>query len=176
GSTQQDATEVARAFTGWTIGRPRADGRFVFRLPMHDRGEKIVLGHRIGAGGRQSDGERVIQILTGHPSTARFIATKLVRRFVADDPPASLVTRVAATYARTDGEIAAMLRTIFTAPEFYAEDARRAKVKKPLELVASAVRARGGRVGAGGGQARARAVGGRRRRRHAARPPARPAA
>jgi len=92
GYTQTDVTEVARAFTGWSIDRPQVEGRFVFRPRMHDTGEKVVLGHRIPAGGGQDDGERVLEILTHHPATARFIATKLVRRFVADTPPPPLVT------------------------------------------------------------------------------------
>jgi uncharacterized protein (DUF1800 family) len=159
GYTQRDVTEVARAFTGWTIDRVRSDPRFTFRPSMHDPGEKIVLGHRIIAGGGQSDGERVLEILSGHPSTARFVATKLARRFVADDPPPALVLRVAATFTRTDGDIAAMLRTIFTAPELRAAEARGAKVKTPFELVSSAVRALDGHVDARGAAALARAVG-----------------
>src|SRR5947199_190301 len=117
---------------------------------MHDTGEKVVLGHRIPAGGGQDDGERVLAILTHHPATARFIATKLVRRFVADTPPPPLVERVAATYLSTDGDIRAMLRTIVAAPEFVSSEAYRAKVKTPFEFVASAVRALGATVDAQG--------------------------
>ena len=91
GYTQKDVTEVARAFTGWTIGNPRQRGGYIFDARLHDRGEKLVLGHRIKAGGGESDGEQVLDILATHPATARFIATKLVRRFVSDTPPASLV-------------------------------------------------------------------------------------
>ncbi|MBI1846366.1 MAG: DUF1800 domain-containing protein [Candidatus Rokubacteria bacterium] len=159
GYTQQDVTEVARAFTGWGIERPQADGRFVFRGQVHDRGEKLVLGQRIPAGGGQDDGERVMDILVRHPSTARFVAAKLVRRFVADDAPASLVDRVATTYLRTDGDVKAMLRTILTAEEFYANAAYRAKIKRPFEFVVSAVRALDGTVDARGGVALARAAG-----------------
>jgi uncharacterized protein (DUF1800 family) len=162
GYTQRDVTEVARAFTGWTIDRPQTDGHFIFRPGMHDTGEKIVLGQRIPAGGGRDDGgrddgERVIEILTRHPATARFIATKLVRRFVSDTPPPALVARVAGTYASTGGDIPAMLRTIFESPEFSSEDAYRAKIKKPFEFVASAVRALGGSTDAQGGMALARA-------------------
>jgi uncharacterized protein (DUF1800 family) len=157
GYTQKDVTEVARAFTGWTIDRPQTDGHFIFRPVMHDTGEKIVLGQRIPAGGGRDDGERVIQILTHHPATARFIATKLVRRFVSDTPPPALVTRVAATYTSTGGDIPAMLRTIVESPEFFSEEAYRAKIKKPFEFVASAVRALGGTTDAQGGTALARA-------------------
>jgi uncharacterized protein (DUF1800 family) len=157
GYTQKDVTEVARAFTGWTIDRPQTNGHFIFRPGMHDGGEKIVLGQRIPAGGGRDDGERVIEILTRHPATARFIATKLVRRFVSDTPPPALVARVAGTYTSTGGDISAMLRTIFESPEFFSEDAYRAKIKKPFEFVASAVRALGGTTDATGGMALARA-------------------
>jgi uncharacterized protein (DUF1800 family) len=157
GYTQKDVTEVARAFTGWTIDRPQTDGHFIFRPIMHDTGEKIVLGQRIPAGGGRDDGERVIQILAHHPATARFIATKLVRRFVSDTPPPALVARVAGTYTSTGGDIPAMLRTIFESPEFFSEEAYRAKIKKPFEFVASAVRALGGTTDAQGGMALARA-------------------
>jgi uncharacterized protein (DUF1800 family) len=157
GYTQKDVTEVARAFTGWTIDRPQTNGHFIFRPSMHDGGEKIVLGQRIPAGGGRDDGERVIEILTRHPATARFIATKLVRRFVSDTPPPALVARVAGTYTSTGGDISAMLRTIFESPEFFSEDAYRAKIKKPFEFVASAVRALGGTTDATGGMALARA-------------------
>jgi uncharacterized protein (DUF1800 family) len=158
GYTQQDVTEVARAFTGWTIDRPRVNGAYVYRPARHDRDAKVVLGHRFPAGGGESDGERVIDLVTRHPSTARFIAGKLVRRFVADDPPGALVERVAATFRATGGQTRAMLRTIFAAPEFWAPEARRAKIKKPFEFVASATRAVGGRVEGDGGFALARAV------------------
>jgi uncharacterized protein (DUF1800 family) len=158
GYTQQDVPEVARAFTGWTIDRPREAARFIFRPAMHDRGEKTILRTRLPAGGGLDDGERVLTMLLHHPSTARFIATKLARRFVADDPPPALVDRVAATFRATDGDIRAMLRTIVTSPEFWAPDARRAKIKKPFEYVASAVRAIGGHVDARAGFVLARAA------------------
>jgi len=157
GYTQTDVTEVARAFTGWTIDRPQTDGHFIFRPAMHDPGEKVVLGQRIPAGGGRDDGERVIEILTRHPATARFVATKLVRRFVSDTPPPALVARVAGAYMSTGGDIPAMLRTIFESPEFFSEDAYRAKIKKPFEFVASAVRALGGSIDAQGGITLARA-------------------
>ncbi|PYM80447.1 MAG: DUF1800 domain-containing protein, partial [Candidatus Rokuibacteriota bacterium] len=158
GYTQTDVTEVARAFTGWTIERPRDDARFVFRPRVHDRGEKTVLGTRLTSGGGQDDGERVLSLLVHHPATARFVATKLVRRFVVDEPPPALVERVAATFRGTDGDVRAMLRTIVAAPEFWAADARGAKIKKPFEYVTSAVRAMGGHVDARAGFFLARAA------------------
>jgi uncharacterized protein (DUF1800 family) len=165
GYTQQDVIEVARCFTGWTIDRPQQGGGFIFRPLAHDRGAKRVLGQVIPAGGGQQDGERVIDILVQHEATARFIATKLARRFVSDDPPAALVERAAATFRRTDGDVRAVLATIFTSPEFWSADVYRAKIKTPLEVVASAVRALDGRIVAGadsaggGGVALAREVG-----------------
>jgi uncharacterized protein (DUF1800 family) len=141
GYTQHDVQEVARAFTGWTIANPRQGGGFRFEPRMHDDGEKIVLGHRIKPGGGQHDAEEVLDILASHPSTARFIATKLARRFVSDQPPASLVDRAAARFRETNGDIREVVRTIITSPEFFAPAAYRAKVKTPFEFVAASVRA-----------------------------------
>jgi uncharacterized protein (DUF1800 family) len=146
GYTQKDVTEVARCFTGWTIRDLRqGDPRFVFDARIHDGKEKVVLGHRIKGGG-QREGEEVLHILATHPATARFISTKLARRFVADDPPPSVVDRAAATFQKTGGDIRAVVAAIVTSPEFQASQARSAKVKTPLEFVASAVRASGADV------------------------------
>jgi uncharacterized protein (DUF1800 family) len=141
GYTQKDVQEVARAFTGWTIANPRQGGGFAFEPRMHDDGEKIVLGHKIKAGGGKHDAEQVLDILAAHPSTAHFIATKLARRFVADQPPQALVDRAAERFRDTKGDIREVVRTIVTSPEFFAPEAYRAKVKTPFEFVASAVRA-----------------------------------
>jgi uncharacterized protein (DUF1800 family) len=143
GYTQQDVIEVARAFTGWTIAAPREGGGFVFRPALHDAGAKLVLGVRIPAGGGESDGERVLDLLARHPSTARLIATKLVMRFVNDDPPPALVARAAAVFTSTDGDLRETLRAILTSPEFFSRAAFRSKVKSPFELVASGMRAVG---------------------------------
>jgi uncharacterized protein (DUF1800 family) len=140
GYTQKDVTEVARAFTGWTIANPRQGDGFVFEPRIHDPEQKIVLGHVIKAGGGQSDGEQVLDLLAKHPSTAHFIATKLVRRFVSDTPPAGLVDRAAARFRQTDGDLREVMRTILTSPEFLALDARGAKVKTPFDFVVSALR------------------------------------
>jgi len=144
GYTQKDVIEVARCFTGWTIDQPKKVGSFVFRPFAHDNGEKVVLGYRIPAGGGEQDGERVIDIVAHHPSTAKFIATKLARRFVADGPPSTLVQRVAETFMRTDGDIRSLLVTIINSPEFFAAENYRAKTKSPIEFAASAVRAANG--------------------------------
>jgi hypothetical protein len=91
----------------------------------------------------------VLEILAHHPATAKFLATKLVRRFIADEPPAALVDRVAQTFLKTDGDIREVLRTIFFSPEFNSPDAYRAKVKRPFELAISAVRTIGGDTNGG---------------------------
>src|SRR6266550_314926 len=140
GYTQQDVREVARCFTGWTLLRPRGDAEFHFEPRLHDPGVKTVLGTRITSGGME-DGIKVIDLLARHPSTAKFIATKLARRFVADEPPASVVNRAAEAFRRSDGDIRTVVRTIVDSPEFYSPEVYQAKVKKPLEFAASALRA-----------------------------------
>jgi uncharacterized protein (DUF1800 family) len=117
----------------------------VFEPRIHDNGRKLVLGHVISGGG-EHDGEQVLDILARHPATAHFIATKLVRKFVSDDPPAELVDRAAARFRETDGDIREVVRTIITSPEFFAAGTYRAKVKTPFEFVVSTVRATGSDV------------------------------
>jgi uncharacterized protein (DUF1800 family) len=143
GYTQQDVQQVARALTGWTIDQPRNGGAFVFRPAMHDFGEKTILGVHFPAGHGADEGEKVLDLLAMHPQTAHHIAYQLSQRFVADEPPASLVDRAAKTFLSTKGDIREVVRTIITSPEFFAIDAYRAKVKTPLEFVVSAVRASG---------------------------------
>lgn len=171
GYTQKDVQEVARCFTGWTIfaprgggaaaqammNGPRADmlrenaGRFFFNPRVHDDGEKIVLGHKIRSGGGIKDGLTVLDILAHQPATAKFIATKLVRHFVSDNPPPALVDRVAATFLKSNGDIRETLRAIFFSPEFNSPEAYRAKVKRPFELAISAIRTLGGETNGGPG-------------------------
>ena len=146
GYTQKDVTEVARAFTGWTMENPRQGGAFRFEPRIHDEGSKTVLGHRIKSGGGMSDGEQVLDILAAHPSTAHFIATKLARRFVSDAPPPALVDRLAARFRETGGDLRAVMMALLTSPEFLAPDAYRAKVKTPFDFVVSAVRATGDQI------------------------------
>jgi uncharacterized protein (DUF1800 family) len=157
GYTQDDIINAARAFTGWTIERPqqdtafRAGTGFRFAPALHDHGEKTILGHRFPAQadnprqrrpaqGGIDEGERLLDIVAAHPATAKHMATKLARRFVSDEPPAGLVDRVAARFTETKGDLRETVRAVITSPEFFAEKARRAKVKTPLEFVASAMR------------------------------------
>lgn len=146
GYTQKDVTEVARAFTGWTIDRPRAGGGYRFVAALHDDGEKVVLGHRIKAGGGEHDGEEVLDIVASHPATARFISLKLARRFVSDTPPDSLVERMAKTFRQTGGDLRQVMRVMLTSKEFLAPEARQAKVKTPFEFTVSALRATGAEI------------------------------
>jgi uncharacterized protein (DUF1800 family) len=145
GYTQKDVTEVARCFTGWTIEKPRENPEFKFDERIHDPDPKIVLGKKIHAGGMK-DGEQVIELLAHNPNTAKFISTKLARRFVSDNPPPALVVRMAETFQSSDGDIRAVLHTMIYSPEFWTRDAYRAKIKTPFEFVASTVRALGADV------------------------------
>ena len=145
GYGQRDVTEVARVLTGWTIDQPQKGGGFKFEERMHEPGPKFVLGHKIKPGGKK-EGMEVLRLLARHPSTAHFICTKLAMRFVSDDPPPALVERMAQTFLKKKGDIREVLETMFASPEFWSDEAYRAKMKTPLEFVVSAVRATGGEV------------------------------
>ncbi|MEL6270837.1 MAG: DUF1800 domain-containing protein [Chloroflexota bacterium] len=134
GYTEDDIKEVARCFTGWSVNE---NGEFVFISDWHDYDEKRVLGETIRSEDGKSDGDRVLEILLAHPSTPQFIATKLVRRFVADDPPAAMVDSVASTLRGTQGNIKAAVRAIFEHPDFATAPP---KLKRPFELLVSLLR------------------------------------
>jgi uncharacterized protein (DUF1800 family) len=146
GYTQKDVTEVARCFTGWTINQPNRGGKFVFNGRLHDNGEKVVLGVTIPAGGGESDGEKVLDILARQPATARFISKKLAMRFVADEPPAALLDQMSETFLKTDGDIRQVMYSMINSKEFWSVGAYRTKMKSPLEMVASSVRSLNGNV------------------------------
>ncbi|MBZ5530033.1 MAG: DUF1800 domain-containing protein [Acidobacteriia bacterium] len=145
GYTQQDVTELAKVLTGWSIEKPQQGGGFKFNERAHEPGNKLVLGRRISEGG-EKEGMEMLDVLAHHPATAKFISRKLAMRFVSDNPPQSLVDRMADAFLKKDGDIKEVLRTMFKSPEFWAADAYRAKVKTPLEFVASAARASGADV------------------------------
>ena len=162
GYDQNDVVEVARAFTGWSTYPPEGRGgdlgrrirraqrypeagfvfedSFIFRADAHDAGPKTVLGHKLPAGRGMEDGLEVLDLLAAHPSTARHLARKFAARFVRDEPPAALVDRLAATYERTNGDLGQWVRTLVESPEFWAPEARHAKIKSPFEVVISALR------------------------------------
>ncbi|MBI1802661.1 MAG: DUF1800 domain-containing protein [Chloroflexi bacterium] len=143
GYTYPDIQNVARAFTGWTVienrFNPTASAGYIFNARMHDDDEKTVLGVKIPRGGGEKDGQRVIEILANHPSTAKFLATKLVRRFVSDTPPDALVQRVAAAYQKTGGDIREMMSVILRSDEFKKSYGQ--KVRRPFEFLVSVLRA-----------------------------------
>jgi uncharacterized protein (DUF1800 family) len=177
GYTQADVTNVAKVLTGWTIDRPygaakqatgyrRPDyrgpllyggqqlqpqgtatpGNFVFEPNRHEGGAKQVLGQTIRESGER-EGLEVLHMLATSPATAQFISHKLAVRFVSDDPPKTLEDRMAKTFLASGGDIKAVLRMMFDAPEFWSPAVYRAKVKTPIEFVASALRASGATVG-----------------------------
>jgi uncharacterized protein (DUF1800 family) len=152
GYTQQDVMEVARCLTGWTVMAKKDDGfsgkllssfkdrgRVVFRKDVHDDGTKRVLGQEIPPGLGEADLDRVIDIVAAHPSTARFIATKLCVRFISDEAPPAAVEAVARAFAGSKGDIKTTLRALFATPEFRASGG--AKFKRPFHFLVSALRA-----------------------------------
>jgi uncharacterized protein (DUF1800 family) len=140
GYTQADVTQVARVLTGWTVDKPNRGGDFKFDETRHEPGVKKVLGKKFKEHGEQ-EGVELLHMLATRPATAKFISRKLAIRFVGDDPPQSLVDRMAKTYMSSDGDISAVLKTLFHSPELWSPDDYRAKVKTPLEYVVSAARA-----------------------------------
>jgi uncharacterized protein (DUF1800 family) len=146
GYTQQDVTEVARCFTGWTIREPNRGGGFEFNEKMHDKGEKHVLGVTISAGGGMGDGLKVLDILADHPSTAHFVSKSLAIRFVSDNPSEALIGSMVKTWLKTDGDLLEVMRTMIYSPEFWNPANFRSKMKSPFEMVVSAVRAVNGDI------------------------------
>ncbi|HEX4277098.1 MAG TPA: DUF1800 family protein [Bryobacteraceae bacterium] len=146
GYTQKDVTEVARCFTGWTIREPLRGGGFEFNERLHDKGQKHVLGVTIPAGGGMGDGLRIIDILAHSPATAHFISKALATRFVSDNPPDALVNWMAKRFLETNGDLREVMRAMIYSPEFWNPANFRSKVKSPLEMVASAVRAVNGDI------------------------------
>lgn len=140
GYTQADVVQAARILTGWTVDKPQRGGGFRFDENRHEPGTKKVMGQKFKQKG-EKEGRDLLHFLATRPATARFISQKLAVRFVGDNPPQALVDRMAKTFQSTHGDIAAVLRTLYKSPEFWSEDAYRAKVKTPLEFVVSAARA-----------------------------------
>ncbi|MES2392643.1 MAG: DUF1800 domain-containing protein [Acidobacteriota bacterium] len=162
--TQQDVIEVAKCFTGWTILRPYGgggqgqrfrrpgmmddsskEGQFVFDASRHEPGDKMVLGHKIKENGMM-EGLEVLHILATSPATAQYVSLKLAQRFVSDTPPQAMVDRMAASFLKTNGNIKAVLLTMYHSPEFWSPAVYRAKVKTPLEFMVSALRASNAKV------------------------------
>jgi len=145
GYTQRDVTEMAKIFTGWGIDHGEQGGEFLFNPRRHEPGQKVVLGYRIQDGG-EHEGLAMLHMLAVSPVTAHHVSLQIAQRFVSDTPPPALVDGMAATWVKTGGDIREVLRTMLQSPEFWSQDAYRAKVKTPEEYVISAVRATGGEV------------------------------
>jgi hypothetical protein len=143
GYTQADVTQVAKVFTGWGIDKDTKE--FVFNERRHEPGTKEVLGAAIHENG-MNEGLEVLHMLATSPATAHFVCQKLAVRFLSDAPPPALVDRMAASFLSSKGDIKAVLRTMWSSPEFWAQSSERAKVKTPEEFVVSAVRASGAEV------------------------------
>ena len=167
GYTQSDVTQAARVLTGWTIypmsdeGYGKAikniidkigedklaekgfvhDGDFLFAVNRHDNKEKIVLGKTFAADGGYDEGVQLLEMLAHHPSTAKFISRKLAVRFVSDNPPQSLIDKMAKTFMDKNGDIKEVLITMASSPEFWSQQVIREKTKSPFELAISAIRA-----------------------------------
>ncbi len=140
GYTQQDVIQMAECLTGWTIHEPRRDPQFFFDEKIHAQGKKVVMGRTFDYGG-EKDGEEALKMLASRPATAKFISTELARHFVSDNPPPALVERMAKSFESSNGDIRTLLKTMIYSPEFWSQEAYRAKVKTPFELVASTARA-----------------------------------
>jgi uncharacterized protein (DUF1800 family) len=140
GYSQADVTQVARILTGWGVERPERGGGFQFEPNRHEPGTKIVMNEKFKEHGEQ-EGRDLLHMLATRPATAQFISHKLAVRFVSDDPPQALVDRMAKTFLSTDGDITAVMSTLFHSPEFWDSNVYRAKVKTPIEFVVSAARA-----------------------------------
>jgi len=167
GYTQQDVTQAARVLTGWGVYPMNENGRgvierfsedqlakrgfvhegdFFFNANRHDKGEKKVLGQTFQAGGGYEEGVLLLEMLAHHPSTAVFITRKIAVRFVSDNPPQSLLDKMARTFRDRNGDIKQVLITMVEAPEFWSKDAVREKTKSPFELAIGAVRSLRGTI------------------------------
>jgi uncharacterized protein (DUF1800 family) len=159
GYTQDDVIEFARSLTGWSVGgvgggdrmgamlrrltgsnQAEAAGEFTFRAAVHEPGAKTILGQRFAEGGAD-EAEAVLSFLARQPQTARFVATKLARHFVADDPPQKLVERLTKTYLDNDGELVPVYRELIKAEEAWSDPL--SKYKTPTEFLVSTYRALG---------------------------------
>ncbi|MGH9476366.1 MAG: DUF1800 domain-containing protein [Terriglobales bacterium] len=141
GYTQQDVIAVAHCFTGWTIRQPGRLAEFYYNDRLHDPGPKLVLRVKIPAGGGMSDGLKVLDMLARSPATAHHVSFELAQRFVADDPPPALVEGMTQTWLHSDGDLRQVMETMLQAPEFWQAASQRSKIKSPLQLVVSSVRA-----------------------------------
>jgi uncharacterized protein (DUF1800 family) len=142
--SQADVTNFAKVLTGWTIRETVSDpdhgGEFVFLRRAHEPGPESVIGNEYPDNG-VGQGQAVLADLAHHPATARHVATKLARHFVADEPPPALIDRLASRFIDTDGNLKEVARALIASPEAWAPE--QAKIKRPAEWIVAALRATG---------------------------------
>jgi uncharacterized protein (DUF1800 family) len=142
--TQADVTTFAKVLTGWTFlptaTNPEHGGEFVFNRLMHEPGDQTLIGRTYPSGGIQQ-GRSVLDDLARHPATARHVATKLARHFIADDPPPALVDRLTLRFLETEGDLKEVAKTLVTSPEAWIPE--RVKIKRPGEWLVAPRRAAG---------------------------------
>lgn len=147
GYTQQDVTELARILTGWGYDSKRLESglepAFYFNPAHHDGGEKHFLGHVFAAGGGEEEGEHALDLLAANPATARHISEQLAQYFVADNPPPRLVQAMVRRWRETDGDLRAVMETLFQQPEFWAAEQVHQKFKTPWQYLVSSLRVSG---------------------------------
>ena len=146
GYSQADVYEASRCLTGHGIDNLTTSGAYVYRAANHDNDSKQVFGLSVPAGGGEGDVQRLFDHLASHPATARYLSKRLCQRFVADDPPAGLVQRLADVFLRTDGDLREVMKALLGSAEFWAEAFGSGKPRTPLEFVAAALRASGAEV------------------------------
>jgi uncharacterized protein (DUF1800 family) len=169
GYTQSDVTELARALTGWGVKPMYEEGPlakrfsnatpdqllrrglqvedcFLFSADKHDQNIKTILGKTFPANGGYNEGMEALSMLASHPATARFIATKLATKFIADEPPTAVIEEMTKTFIASKGDIKEVLLTMVMHPGFWAKAKEKEKIKSPFELAVSAVRATGTEV------------------------------
>jgi len=143
GYTQSDVTALSQVLTGWSVAGPDGwrsgaqPGTFLFRAAMHEPGPKVVMGKRYPDEG-YDQGVAVLRDLASRPATARFIATKLARHFIADDPPAPAVNRIAAAFSESGGDLPTVYRALIDSPEAWEQPL--AKFKTPSDFIVSSFR------------------------------------
>ena len=144
--TQDDVTNFAKVLTGWTIlptvTNPDHGGEFVFIKRMHEPGSETIIGKEYDEAGTEQ-GRAVLADLARHPATAKHVATKLARHFIADDPPPALVERLTQRFLDTNGDLKEVTMALIAAPEAWAPE--QAKMKRPGEWIVAALRATGER-------------------------------
>jgi uncharacterized protein (DUF1800 family) len=157
GYIQHDVTELAKVFTGWTVGKRFGEdvpAQSQYDPTKHEPGDKMLMGNKIRDNG-QKEGIQALRLLAASPQCAHFISTKLAVRFVSDEPPPAMVDRMTQAFLKTRGDIRQVLLAMVNSPEFFTTPTYRVKLKTPLDFVVSAVRATGAQVDSTAGMAAA---------------------